>query len=148
MITQNLRQVREALQKAGSNLDKSAEACRDEMMTTLIQLAKEEIVGRRPKNSDGTWQKATAGQPPMNRTGNLRRSIRGEKFRKGFAKYEAIVGPTIIYGRAVELGGQYAPASWKGTSAMAGFPYMKPAFTKFKVVAPLIVRKHLSVSGK
>lgn len=148
MIETNLKQVRQALQKAGSSLDKSAESARDEMMMTLIQLSKEQIVGRRPKNEDGTWQKATAGQPPMNRTGNLRRSIRGEKFRKGFAKYEAIVGPTIIYGRAVELGGKYAPESWKGTSAMAGFPYMRPAFNKFKTLAPFIIRKHFSVSGK
>jgi hypothetical protein len=79
----------------------------------------------------------------MNRTGNLRRSIRGEKFNKGFANYSAIVGPTIIYGRAVELGGGFAPDSWRGTSAMAGFPYMKPAFVRFQTVAPAIIAKHI-----
>jgi hypothetical protein len=68
----------------------------------------------------------------MNRTGDLRRSIVGEKFRTGFASYSAIVGPTVVYGRAVELGGQYAPRSWKGTTAMAGFPYMAPAYKKFQ----------------
>lgn len=130
--------VRKALEKAGADMDKGAMAARDEMMLALIQLSKEEIVGRRSKG-----EKATSGQPPMNRTGNLRRSIRGEKFRKGFASYSAIVGPTIEYGRAVELGGTYAPPSWKGTSAMAGFPYMKPAFAKFKIVAPAIVAKHI-----
>ena len=130
--------VRQALEKAGANMDKGAMAARDEMMLTLIQLSKEQIEGRRPKG-----EKATSGQPPMNRTGNLRRSIRGEKFRKGFASYSAIVGPTIIYGRAVELGGSYAPESWRGTSAMAGFPYMKPAFDKFRTVAPAIVAKHI-----
>jgi hypothetical protein len=84
----------------------------------------------------------------MNRTGNLRRSIRGEKFRTGFGKYEAIVGPTIIYGRAVELGGNWSPPSWSGTTAVRGFPYMAPAFKKFMVIAPRIVAKHLSVGGK
>jgi hypothetical protein len=84
----------------------------------------------------------------MNRTGNLRRSIRGEKITKGFAKYEAIVGPTIIYGRAVELGGNFAPRSWKGTTAMRGFPYMAPAFKKFQVLAPNIVRKNLAIGGR
>jgi hypothetical protein len=113
------------------------------MMMVLIQLSKEEIQGRRPKG-----EKATAGQPPMNRTGNLRRSIRGEKITKGFAKYEAIVGPTIIYGRAVELGGNFAPRSWKGTTAMRGFPYMAPAFKKFQVLAPNIVRKNLAIGGR
>ena len=145
MIVTNLKQVRQAVEKAGKGIDKGAMDCRDEMMTTLIQLAKEEIVGKRGK-TDGVWDKATAGQPPMNRTGNLRRSIRGQKFNKGFGKYEAIVGPTIIYGRAVELGGKYAPPSWKGTSAMDGFPYMKPAFQKFKVQVPMIIRKHLAVT--
>ena len=138
MITSNLKLVRSALEKAGASMDKGAMAARDEMMLALIQLSKEQIQGKRPKG-----EKATSGQPPMNRTGNLRRSIRGEKFRKGFASYSAIVGPTIIYGRAVELGGSYAPDSWRGTSAMAGFPYMKPAFMKFRVIAPAIITKHI-----
>lgn len=143
MITSNLRLVRNALEKAGKSLDDGARNARDEMMTTLIQLSKEEIQGRRP-----TGQKAQAGSPPMNRTGNLRRSIRGEKFRTGFGKYEAIVGPTIIYGRAVELGGNWSPPSWSGTTAVRGFPYMAPAFKKFMVIAPRIIAKHLSVGGK
>jgi hypothetical protein len=138
VIITNLKQVRQALEKAGANMDEGARKARDEMMLALIQLSKEEIKGRRPEG-----QKAISGIPPMNRTGNLRRSIRGEKFRQGFASYSAIVGPTIVYGRAVEIGGQWAPRSWKGTSAMAGFPYMKPAYVKFRVLAPAIVAKHI-----
>ena len=143
MITSNLKLVRESVTKATKSIDEGARNARDEMMMALIQLSKEEIQGRRPKG-----EKATSGQPPMNRTGNLRRSIRGEKITKGFAKYEAIVGPTIIYGRAVELGGNFAPRSWKGTTAMRGFPYMAPAFKKFQVIAPNIVRKNLDIRGK
>jgi len=138
VITSNLKLVRQALEKAGADMDKGAENARNEMMLSLIQLSKEQIEGRRSKG-----EKAISGQPPMNRTGNLRRSIRGEKFRTGFASYSAIVGPTIIYGRAVELGGGYAPQSWKGTSAMAGFPYMKPAFVRFQVVARVIIAKYI-----
>lgn len=143
MIVTNLNSVRKGLTKATSNLDQSVMHLRDEMMAALIQLSKEEIKGRRPEG-----QRATAGQPPMNRTGNLRRSIRGEKFKTGFAKYEAIVGPTISYGRAVELGGTFAPKSWIGTSAMKGFPYMQPAFKKFQVMVPAMVSKHLKVGGR
>lgn len=143
MIVTNLNSVRKGLTKATSNLDQSVMNLRNEMMAALIQLSKEEIKGRRPEG-----QKATAGQPPMNRTGNLRRSIRGEKFKTGFAKYEAIVGPTIVYGRAVELGGTFAPKSWIGTSAMKGFPYMQPAFKKFQVMVPAMVSKHLKVGGR
>jgi phage gpG-like protein len=129
--------VKEATKKAGKSIDDGARATRDEMMTTLIQLAKAEIVGRRPKG-----ERATSGKPPMNRTGNLRRSIRGEKYNVGFAKYEAIVGPTIIYGRAVELGG--APTWTKGQK----FPYMSPAYAKFRLIAPRIVQKHMAIGGK
>ena len=137
MITSNLKLVREATKKAGKSIDDGARATRDEMMTTLIQLAKAEIVGKRPKG-----QRATSGQPPMNRTGNLRRSIRGEKYNVGFAKYEAIVGPTIIYGRAVEMGG--APTWTRGQK----FPYMSPAYAKFRLIAPRIVQKHMAIGGK
>ena len=137
MITSNLKLVREATKKAGKSIDDGARATRDEMMTTLIQLAKAEIVGRRPKG-----ERATSGQPPMNRTGNLRRSIRGEKYNVGFAKYEAIVGPTMIYGRAVEMGG--APTWTKGQK----FPYMSPAYAKFRLLAPRIVQKHMAIGGK
>lgn len=143
MITSNLKLVRESVTKYANSLNEGARDARDEMMTTLIQLSKEEIKGRRPEG-----QKATAGQPPMNRTGNLRRSITGQKTQKGFGKYEAIVGPTIIYGRAVELGGEFSPKSWKGTTAVKGFPYMRPAFKKFQVLAPRIIAKHLSIGGK
>jgi hypothetical protein len=143
MIVTNLNSVRKGLTKATSNLDQSVMHLRDEMMAALIQLSKEEIKGRRPSG-----QRATAGEPPMNRTGNLRRSIKGEKFKTGFAKYEAIVGPTIVYGRAVELGGTFAPKSWIGTSAVKGFPYMQPAFKKFQVMVPAIVRRHLKVGGR
>lgn len=129
--------VKEATKKAGKSIDDGARATRDEMMTTLIQLAKAEIVGRRPKG-----ERATSGKPPMNRTGNLRRSIRGEKYDVGFAKYNAIVGPTMIYGRAVEMGG--APTWTKGQK----FPYMSPAYAKFRLIAPRIVQKHMAIGGK
>jgi hypothetical protein len=137
VITSNLKLVREATKKAGKSIDDGARATRDEMMTTLIQLAKAEIVGKRPKG-----ERATSGQPPMNRTGNLRRSIRGEKYNVGFAKYEAIVGPTMIYGRAVEMGG--APTWTRGQK----FPYMSPAYAKFRLIAPRIVQKHMAIGGK
>ena len=147
MITTNLKLVRNSLSAMENNVGKDADNLATEAMAILIQLSKEQIQGRRGK-SNGVWDKAEAGQPPMNRTGNLRRSIRGQKRKVGFAKYEVIVGPTMIYGRAVELGQQYAPRSWKGTSAMAGFPYMAPAFKQFAPILPQLVRKHLSVGGK
>jgi len=112
---------------------------RDEMMAALIQLSKEQIQGARPyivgPRGGRHYQKATPNQPPMNRTGDLRRSIRGEKFNVGFANYTAIVGPTIIYGRRVELGGGNWPAGLR-------FPYMEPAYQKFRtVIVPQVQSK-------
>ena len=137
-----------AVTKATDKLDKGARMARDEMTNTLIKYAKEEIKGKRYSfPSSGKTQyyaKATPGEPPQNRTGNLRRSIKGERFRTGFASYSALVGPTIMYGRSVEMGGKYAPNSWRDGQK---FPYMKPAFEKFQKVAMSIMRKHLSLRG-
>ena len=133
MLIQNLNLVRKRVDKFTSNIDLSSRMARDEMMTALIQLSKQEIQGKRPAG-----QKAWTGRPtpPMNRTGDLRRSIKGEKFRVGFASYTAIVGPTIIYGRRVELGGGNWPSGVR-------FPYMEPAYEKFRTsVLPQIQAKY------
>ena len=61
-----------------------------------------------------------------------------QKAGQGFGNYSAIVGPTIIYGRRVELGGGNWPAGTK-------FPYMKPAWEKFRPLALGIIRKHLAL---
>lgn len=126
MIIHNLQLVKSSVTAKSRNLDLQVRLARDEMMTAMIQLAQNEIKGSRKEG-----EKAVAGQPPKNRTGNLRRSIKGFKFSSGYARYNAIVGPTMVYSRAVEIGGRYAPSSWQGTTAMGGFPYMKPAYEKF-----------------
>ena len=127
-----------AVTKQTDKLDLSVRAARDEMAMTLVQYAKEEIKGKRQPG-----EKATPGEPPKNRTGNLRRSIQAKKFQKGYASYTAVVGPTVLYGRPVELAGQYAPPTWTGETKSKGFPYMEPAFKKFQQVAYKILRKHL-----
>ena len=140
MIPNNLKLVKNSWNNLTNSVNVNAEMARNEMMTSLIQLSKNQIQGRRKEG-----EKATAGQPPKNRTGNLRRSIIGKKYTSGFGTYNAIVGPTMVYARAVELGGEYAPRSWHGTSAMKGFPYMEPAYRKFQqVVAPQIVAKYFT----
>ena len=132
MITSNIYSVKKALDQKLVEIDVGVMKARDEMMARLIQLSQEEIKGERPKG-----QKATTGEPPMNRTGNLRRSITGKKAQEGFASYSAVVGPTTVYARAVELGG--APTWINGEH----FPYMAPALQKFQREAMAIVRKYL-----
>jgi hypothetical protein len=112
-IVSNLNLVRQSVVKAAGSVDLAARAARDEMMNALIQLAKEEI-----RTDNGAPQ---PDGPPVNRTGNLRRSIRGERFNMGFANYSAIVGPTIAYGRVLEL----------GFSNGNKYPYIAPTYAKF-----------------
>ena len=133
MINSNLKLIGKIWNSTTQKIDVATRSARDEMMAALIQLSKEQIQGARPKG-----QVAWRGHPtpPMNRTGNLRRSIRGEKFRTGFASYEAIVGPTIIYGRKVELGGP----NWKPG---VKFPYMEPAYQIYRTqVHQQIINKY------
>lgn len=136
----NIWQVKQAVVRAQEKLDMGARLARDEMMAKLIQLAQEEIKGDR---RDSPYP-ATPGEPPMNVTGNLRRSIRGAKVRSGFASYSAVVGPTIVYGRALELGGNYAPPTWQQDT---NYPFMKPAFAKYQRFHYTIMHKHLSLRG-
>lgn len=136
-IYNNARLVMKSVTKAQEKLDIGAMLARNEMMSRLIQLAQKEIKGDRRN----VGYPAMPGEPPMNVTGNLRRSIRGQKIRLGFASYAAIVGPTIIYGRAVEMGNPYNPPTWQNGQR---FPYMKPAFQKYRREHYAIMRKHLS----
>lgn len=140
MLNNNIWQVMAEVKRAQMKLDIGARMARDEMMTKLIQLSMEEIKGDR---RDVPYP-AVTGQPPMNVTGNLRRSIRGEKFRSGKATYRALVGPTIVYGRSVEIGAPYNPPTWTQGQK---FPFMKPAFEKYKTFHNAIIKKYLSLRG-
>ena len=61
---------------------------------------------------------------------------------EGFANYKAIVGPTIVYGRRVEMGG----GNWKKG---VRFPYMEPAWEKFRTqVHSQIVRKYFGKGSR
>ena len=81
----------------------------------------------------------------MNRTGNLRRSIKGTSARKGFGQYQAIVGADMVYARAVEIGDPYNPPSWKDGQR---FPFLAPALQKFVRTNLLrrIIIKHLGAA--
>lgn len=125
MIAHNIALVRKKISKETMGLDIKTRLMRDEMAMTFVQLAHESIRKSGDAKPDG---------PPVNRTGNLRRSIKPMKFRLGFGSYGAIVGPTVIYGRILELG---FPNGNK-------YPYMKPAFKEFEEVSHAIIHKYFS----
>jgi hypothetical protein len=99
-------------------------------MATLIQFAKEE------QRTDGGEPRPNG--PPVVRTGNLRRSIRGDKQNIGFQKYTATVGPTLEYGRVLEL----------GFSNGNQYPYMQPAYIKYLRVSENIMKKHFGKDAR
>ena len=136
MINSNLRLVRKVWEEKTTSLDVAARAARDEMMVALIQLSKEQIERRRTKDSNGKWTPTPVpGESAWSRSGDLRRSITGQRFNVGFAHYEAVVGPTIVYARKVELGGP----NWKPG---VRYPYMEPAYEKFRtVIVPQVQTK-------
>jgi hypothetical protein len=121
-MSDNLPEVEQALIAYQKKFDVQIGQAANEISLKLEGLAKREIKGRRPKG-----QKATIGMPPMNRTGNLRRSIMSTTERKGYGTYQAIVGAGMMYARAVEVGAPYNPPTWiKGER----FPFLQPAVEK------------------
>jgi hypothetical protein len=138
-MSDNLPQVEAALQAYMRGFDMRIGNATLEISQAIEGLGKRQIKGERPKG-----EKAVSGQPPMNRTGNLRRSIRGQHQRLGYATYQAIVGADMIYARAVEVGAPYNPPSWQSGEH---FPYLQPALDEFAKsnLTIRILRKHLGV---
>lgn len=138
-MSDNLSEVKAALQAYKATYDMRVGKAAYEISQALEGYGKRQIKGQRPEG-----QKATTGMPPMNRTGNLRRSIRGRHTRIGFAKYSAIVGADMVYARAVEVGEPYNPPTWKNGER---FPFLEPALDQFADSGLIlrILRKHLGV---
>ena len=118
----NLPQVLAGLRLEMAQLDIAFGTAADEISQALVGAAQRQIKGDR-KNKP---YPATPGVPPMNVTGNLRRSIKGKSTRNGFGIYTAEAGAYMVYARAVEFGG--APTWTRGQR----FPYMQPALEVFK----------------
>lgn len=67
---------------------------------------------------------------PTQRTGNLRNSITvSDQKRVSFGTWSAKVGPTMIYGRRVELGYK-GTGKGRGQQTTRAFPYLSPGFDK------------------
>lgn len=143
MITSDLKLVRKYWQEKTASIDVSARAARDEMMVALIQLSKEQIARRRTKGANGKWTpEPVPGESAWSRSGDLRRSITGVRTNVGFAHYEAVVGPTMVYARKVELGGP----NWKPG---VRYPYMEPAYETFRaVIVPQVQTKFFRRVGR
>lgn len=79
----------------------------------------------------GTPTPSAPGEPPALVSGALRRSIRVRRTKRGPGQYEGRVGPTIIYARIQELGGQLGRnprhGMWRSPGFLPPRPYFQPA---------------------
>lgn len=142
----NLNEVLASLDKYGVNVDKAIAQLANDIGMRLTQMVMHKISRYRPftvagetsgatytwktqprgsKKSDRRYTKATSGEPPMVRTGNLRRSVRPTMNKVGPKHYEVFIGAYTKYARRLELGGGNWPADTK-------FPYLEPTVKEFR----------------
>lgn len=94
-----------------------------------IEAQTKENMSTAGRHKKGTPTPATHGSGPAVISGTLRRSVHVVGPRSlGFATYEAMVGPTTVYGRRIELEYDY--------------PSLEPAVRKMQPTIQLIARKH------
>lgn len=133
----NINEVLAAYEAYQLKLDAAIGQAATEVSLRLEGMAKNKIVGKRP---DG--EKAVTGEPPMNRTTALRKSINGFSVRSGFGSYAAVVGADTVYARAVEVGAPYNPPTWRNGEH---FPFLAPSVNEFLATGRLqaIVIKYM-----
>jgi len=113
----NLSDVMNAVSKNVSNIEKAAEYAIGVTALTIERQAKKNAdTGSHPR---GQGHIPGTGPGPNRVTGTLMGSIQ-TTVRYGFGSYIAIVGPTVEYARAVELGS----SRWKSG---VKYPYLFPA---------------------
>jgi phage gpG-like protein len=115
-----ISQTIQAMKVAAKQMEKAAEVGSRQAGLVMERAIKEKLSenSRHPK---GTPTPSAPGSPPSIVTGALRASVRATKPEsKGFAAYEVLIGPTLVYARVQELGG--------GKSNLPARPYVQPAF--------------------
>jgi hypothetical protein len=125
-ISVDAQKAMDALEKMGSKLDRTVKVAISRVAAEAERGIKNQIqpiYNDGHKRADGRTTDAKIGGPPMTRSGDLRASIGTGVTRKGFGSYVAIVGPAVLYGRAVELG---APSWRSGTK----YPFISTAMKK------------------
>jgi hypothetical protein len=115
----NLKEVQNKLMAYGAKMDvATGVAVRQASATIQRQARKNAATG---SHKPGEPHIPGTGPGPNRARGTLIRSIEVDVTRIGFGKYVALIGPTVIYGRMVELG---SPTWERGE----GYPYLVPAY--------------------
>lgn len=95
-----IREAQASLAKQQRKIDFAMHGVIKLMSLEVVRTAKDSM---RQAHQPNTPTPAIKGNPPAVITGNLKRSIKYNTARVGFGSYIAQVGPTMIYGRRVEL---------------------------------------------
>jgi phage gpG-like protein len=147
-IPNNIDDVIKAIQARGNKIDDVAKQATRVVGQMAVREIKSQIQGKRtyttrtrtrdtskvakgsdklrlhggPKGSKyRVYDKATSNQPPKNRTGKLKNSVRANAPEGFNGRYTVIVGPYAEYARVLELGGNpHWPSGLK-------FPFVEPA---------------------
>lgn len=91
----------------------------------VLERATKETLSQNGRHRPGTPTPSIAPSPPSIITGALRASVRTDQPKRvGFATYEVMVGPTMVYSRVQELGG--------GPKNLPARPYLQPSFDRSK----------------
>lgn len=118
--------VTAAFVRMGAGVDQAARANMREATAFLIKEAMANFEGAHKKGAPHE-----GGSKPNVVTGNLRRSIMADDIKHaGMGSYETTVGPTMRYGRRVEMGLDHG----KG----GAYPYFGPAAAKTRTVMSAI----------
>ena len=116
----NFQQTRQKLEKLGDRVEHANRIAVSQSALFAQRRIQELLLTYQNSASNRKDYRGHEGtqSSPDRVTGTLARSIKTEVRRLGFTKYVALVGPTVIYGRAVELGGKNNKP----------YPYVAPVF--------------------
>lgn len=126
-----LREIQAAFVKVGAQVDSAAKA--------TVQEATKQFLGDAKAGFEGSHKRGephAGGNKPNIVTGNLRRSILAEPIEHvGMGEYSTHAGPSMVYGRRVELGFE-GPDSLGRVYTQRPFPYIDPAYKKLQDKLP------------
>lgn len=95
-------------------------------MAHAVEAETKTLLGAK-RHSAKTKTPSAPGEPPAQITGTLRASITStDAERRGFGDYRAQVGPTVVYGRVQELGGN------TGRTTLPARPYLSTALRNLR----------------
>lgn len=128
------KQLQAAFVKVGVQADMAAKA--------TVQAATKQFLADAKGGFEGSHKRGqphVGGNKPNVVTGNLRRSIRNSPLEHvGMGEYRTSAGPSMEYGRRVELGFE-GPDSLGRAYHQRAFPYIDPAYKKLHENLPALL---------